>query len=73
MSDADAFDRIEMAQEIKTLRSRLAAAEARAERLAEALREIASACECGFPRCQSNVARAALAELSDAKGKEAGR
>ena len=40
MSDADAFDRIEMAQEIKTLRSRLAAAESRAERLAEALREI---------------------------------
>ena len=42
MSDADAFDRIEMAQEIKTLRSRLAAAESRAERLAEAMREEAA-------------------------------
>ena len=65
-------DAVDCVLALRALRA-LAAAESRAERLAEALREIAIACECGFPRCQPNVARAALAELRDAKGKEANR
>ena len=41
---------------------RAEAAEARAERLEAALREIADECDCDFPRCQSTIARAALGE-----------
>ena len=41
----------------------LVAAEAKAERLEKALREIADECGCNFPRCQSTIARAALAEV----------
>lgn len=76
---------------VAELRSRLAAAESREERLAEALREIVSEGQHGeychyrneiltmggktecLSDCPIYVARAALAEHRDAKGKEAGR
>ena len=40
----------------------LVAAEARFAEAEEVLREIADECDCGFPRCQSTIARAALGE-----------
>ena len=43
----------------------LVEAESRAARLEAALREIADECDCDFPRCQSTIARAALAEVGE--------
>ena len=40
----------------------LVAAEARFAEAEDVLREIADECDCGFPRCQSTIARAALGE-----------
>ena len=45
-----------------TWQERLAETEAKLARAEAALREIADDCDCDFPQCQSNIARAALAE-----------